>query len=421
MKKISLLLIPLLLFSCIEKPDFDVLETTEIQQINVPDGFNYEVTHDYFVKWNINNLPENSALKAEIWTDDQLQVSALISDPESLVPLAIPIHKENVKMVLYVDGNKIEKTFKKTESLVLDVDYAVALQASKGDNKGNGNDGKPKDTDGDGVKDDADLEPDNPLISQAIYIPALDSYNTIGFEDTWPNNGDYDFNDLVVAFNLNKYMNKANKLRKVETHFKLQAIGAGYDNDFCYTLEVPINEVTINVSDPNLTYEVHGNGDYTEVRFPSIKSAFGASGFVNTVEGETFYDWLEFTITTEFSSESKQNGNSLPYDFFIRINGEEGREVHMAGKHPTGAVNRTFFGTGDDNSLPGNGKLYLNDRNLPWAVMVPMIWEYPAEKTPMLEAYPDFAVFAQNNGNFPWYSDFHGGRKVRSKLYKKKN
>lgn len=409
--------------ACLEKPEITPVDTPDMLSLNIPDGFNFEVTKEHSVTWQIDGMPENSAYKAEVWVDGKLLRSAIISNSPNLMPISIPIHLNEVEMVLTTDdGTEYTQEANKGNDLVFELDLNTEESDQQGAAAPNNLPSKKKaDADGDKVVDELDLEPLNPEVSQAIYIPALETYNTIGFEDTWPKNGDYDYNDLVVSFNLNKYLDKSNNLSRVETDFKVMAVGAGYDNDFCYTLEIPIDEVQVEIeSETPIQYELHGNEDYTEVRFPSIKQAFGTTQFVNTVEEERFYDWLTFKVITTIGSEKRVNGTSLPYDFFIRINGEEGREVHMAGKHPTGKVNRSYFGTGDDNSLPGKGKLYLNDRNLPWAVMIPEVWEYPLEKTEILEAYPDFAEFAQKNENFPWFSDFHGGKIVRSKLYKKR-
>lgn len=413
-----MLLIVAITYACIEKPEFNPDAELAIEDLFIPDGFNFDVTSNHQADWQVNNLPANTFLKAEIYSDGKLQVAGLVSNESQLMQIEVPLHNNDVEMVLYMAGERFSRSFEKTEQLKLEVDYKAQSVGSVA-NRASNNGVKSNDSDGDGVKDDDDLEPNNPLVSQAIFIPALETFNTIGFEDTWPNNGDYDYNDLVVSFNLNKYMDKSNTLSKVVTDFKLLAVGAGYDNDFCYTLEVPLSKVKITLSNPDLAYELHGNEEYTEVRFTGVKSAFHTSEFVNTVEGDPFYEWLNFTITTEIDPSEKINGNSLPYDFFIRINGEEGREVHLAGKHPTGKVNRTYFGSADDNSQPSDGKLYVNDRNLPWAVMVPDIWEYPSEKVDILKAYPDFAEYAQNNPSFAWYSNLHSNRIVRSKLYKK--
>jgi len=406
------------LFACIEEPDFSALPVDDMSELSVPDGFEFKSEESFDLVINLDLEDTSSYARVVISSDNDRLFEGVINPGTTPFNFDLPFHKEDIEITAYWNDRVANKTFEKYEALTLSLNQesfsyegvgSVAFAANKKDKD---------DADSDGVKDKDDLEPNNPLVAQAIYIPAFESFNTIGFEDAWPSEGDYDFNDLVVSFNLNKFMSKKNQLARVETHFKVLAIGAGYNNDFCYTIDIPADQLTIEVSDASLAYEVLGYDGITEVRFEKIKSAFGTNGFVNTVETDEYFEPLDFTITSTVNEKYKANGNDLAYDFFIRINGEEGREVHVAGKHPTGKVNRTYFGTAADNSK--NGQYYVNKRNLPWAVMIPEIWEYPAEKIEIISAYPDFIDFAQKNSNMPWYSDFHGGNVNRSKLFKKK-
>ncbi len=425
--KLLIIFLCVLSIGCIEKPDFDNIELENMSQLSVPEGFDFRSEEHFNVKIELSLPDENDYAQLNIYSDEDLTRQVILENGLNQFDFDLGFHKKKIKLSSFWNGKEFHREFEKHDLLNINLNQesfsyydGTGSANNNGNGNGNGNingNGNGTDTDGDGVKDDLDLEPNNPSVSQAIYIPALETYNTIGFEDSWPAEGDYDYNDLVVSFNLNKYLSKTNKLSRVETHFKLLAIGAGYDNDFCYMLDIPYEHAQIEISDPNINYTVHNIDGKTEVRFESIKSIFETTGFVNTVQNEAYYEPINFSLMTTVLNDENINGNSLAYDFFIRINGEEGREVHMAGQHPTGKINRTYFG---DNPN-GNSHLYLNDRNLPWVVMIPEIWEYPAEKIEILAAYPDFADFAQNNTNFPWYSDFHGGRVVRTKLFKKRD
>ena len=55
-----------------------------------------------------------------------------------------------------------------------------------------------EDTDNDGIIDFYDEYPDDPDKAYDTYTPSIYGWGTYAFEDLWPNQGDYDFNDLVI-------------------------------------------------------------------------------------------------------------------------------------------------------------------------------------------------------------------------------
>jgi LruC domain-containing protein len=76
------------------------------------------------------------------------------------------------------------------------------------------------------------------------------------------------------------------------------------------------------------------------------------------------------------------------------------------------------FGTGDDDSNPATGKYYMSDNALPWAINLPVKFDYPAEKEDITKAFLKFNDWVASRGfNYmDWYQNKNGYRQA-SKLY----
>src|SRR5690606_16931813 len=92
------------------------------------------------------------------------------------------------------------------------------------------------DTDGDGVQDSDDDYPANPELAFNNVFPAT-GFSTLMFEDLWPSKGDFDFNDIVVDYRINRITNANNKVVKIDAKFVLRAIGASYKNGFAFQFD----------------------------------------------------------------------------------------------------------------------------------------------------------------------------------------
>lgn len=415
MKKLITIFLLVGVFSCIEAPEvIPVDDASSLAELVIPDGFNYETSTEHNLRWKINNLPADEPVLGQVYVEGILFNSIVLSQADTITTIDIPIQYKAVEMIVKTGSGMYSEKFNKDQSLSITVDMPAVVEGNVAMKKSK------DDADGDGVEDQFDWAPEDPNISQANFIPAFETFNTIGFEDTWPSNGDYDFNDFVVSFNMALLMNEKSELSTIETKFKVKSIGAGYNNDFCYAIETPSKKLTIEVNNPDVKYELLEYDEMTEIRFVSIKNSFGTKGFVNTVEGDPEFDDLEFTVKVVLDKPKKIKNDKMSYDLFLRIDGEEGREVHMPGKQPSSKANELYFGTLDDDSNKSEGKFYLNKKNLPWAILIPDAWEYPLERENILGAYPDFAKYAQNEPSFPWFSEADGAKKVKTKIYRKK-
>jgi len=109
-----------------------------------------------------------------------------------------------------------------------------------------------------------------------------------------------------------------------------------------------------------------------------------------------------------------------PYNCFVIVNGNRGREVHMVDYAPTDLVDLKLFGSGADKSNPDIKRYYQNKDNMPWVLHTPEPLVYPIEKENIIDCYPYFTEWAKSEGRsyIDWYKDMPGYR-VKSKLFTK--
>ena len=258
------------------------------------------------------------------------------------------------------------------------------------------------DSDGDGIEDALDADPNDADVSTINYYPGEGDYTTFAFEDLWPYQGDYDFNDFVIASNRVIKINASGKVTSVEFDFKLKGIGASFRNDFCISVSDPNDAAEVHLtSSENLVMETMHLGSDTEIRFPAIKDVFGSVGFVNTQTDKTDLGIKTFSLSIRL--DGTLDYEDLSTDQYLRINEEEGREVHLPGKKNTSLADETMFQTGHDDSDAAKNKYYLTENNLPWVIEVPSDWRYPKEGALIIDAYPKFKDFAEGQNDLAWY------------------
>ncbi|WP_420386815.1 LruC domain-containing protein [Roseivirga sp.] len=285
------------------------------------------------------------------------------------------------------------------------------------------------DTDGDGINDILDEFPNDPEKAYTSYYPSSTSFGSFAFEDNWPDYGDYDFNDLVVDYQFRHYLNADNQVVAMDSKFKVRAIGAGFRNGFGFATNLLPSDVASStghvVNSPiiklNSNGTEQGQDNAVFIVSNSVHDLFDYSGFVNTQEGDVQMDPAEVTLNTVFNSPKSyaQLGNA-PYNPFIIVSQDRGREVHLPGYAPTNLVDQEFFGSLDDDSDPANGIYYRSKTSLPWAIHLPESFDYPKEKSDIRQGHLRFKEWAQSFGYsyMDWYRNQTGYRNT-SKLYKK--
>jgi LruC domain-containing protein len=286
------------------------------------------------------------------------------------------------------------------------------------------------DSDGDGIPNNFDDYPNDPNKAFNNYFFTKGNYGTLAFEDLWPYRGDYDFNDAVIDYNFNQITNGGNQVVEIEGTFILRAHGAYYRNGFGIELPIPSSMVQ-SVSGTRISsnyIQLNTNGteanqpkaviivwdDSYEV-LPPMNNSIGA----NTTPDVPFITPDTLTVTIIFNQPvSFSQLGIAPFNPFIIVNKQRGVEVHLPDKAPTALANPSLLGSGHDNSIPAQGRYYKTANNLPWAINIVERFEYPIEKTEIIDVHLKFGDWAVSGGQLfnDWYKNREGYRNV-SKIY----
>mgnify|MGYP003643838599 CR=1 FL=1 len=276
------------------------------------------------------------------------------------------------------------------------------------------------DCDNDGVSDDADDFPCD--ASRAI----RNTYTgTLAYEDLWPSQGDYDFNDMVIDYEVDHILDGNNKLVSVEADWTVRAVGAGFKNGFGFEFENLASNAIRTVSGQDLQeslISLNGNGteqgqtNATIIAFDNVFNVMPNQGtkFINTIKNEATVTPTTVSNVIDFKTPQVQANIGLPpYNAFIFANGTRGREIHLADKAPTDLADLNLFGTEADASDTGNEYYYKTANGLPWAINIAESFAYPVEYSPINDAYSYFSTWAVSGGslNSNWFTDEAGNRK----------
>ncbi|MBE0646156.1 MAG: LruC domain-containing protein [Bacteroidales bacterium] len=289
------------------------------------------------------------------------------------------------------------------------------------------------DTDGDGVPDSEDDYPADQYRAYNNYYPAS-GQATLAFEDLWPSDGDYDLNDVVVGYSFKIVTDADDDVVDLFGTFVLKASGAGLHNGFGFELPTvaPASVISTTGYDvlPSAGYSFGSNGlesgqtNATVIVFddffritPPAPSTFG----VNTWPTQQAVPYDTLTVTMVFMNNGTPGAggavsltalNIAEFNPFIVAGMIRGMEVHLPDYPPTDLADPQYFGTIDDDSNPATGKYYKTAANLPWALNIYEVFDYPVEQVPITNAYLKFSDWVQSNGIlFPnWYQNIAGYR-----------
>ncbi len=254
------------------------------------------------------------------------------------------------------------------------------------------------DEDGDGVNDELDDFPFDPNQAFNNFVPSENSNGKMVFEDLWPSQGDYDFNDLSMAYSFNLIANANSLVTKIEASFMVDNIGAALQNGYAFTLPIATTKIS----------SVEGqvlNADYIQTNSNGTETGTVANESVIFVVGDvTNMLNVPITMTINFSEPiDPMDLGEVPFNSFLIVNGDRAREIHLPDLPPTSKAD--YLGTGADFSDATIGRYYKTENNLPWAMNIFEGFNPPPEAIPITLQYPRFVNWANSGGtqDLDWY------------------
>lgn len=254
--------------------------------------------------------------------------------------------------------------------------------------------------------------------------PAYDyEYNFSGilcFEDSWPNKGDYDMNDVIVSYDRTICIGRTTGPVAIKETYTFLNNGASYSNGFGFQL-VGLKKNDIQKCTVTSDYKCQGQG-LDDVLDPATVMLFD--------NGKSLEKGATFSVYTSFANGQNYEWNHNP---FIVVNGygspsgflSQGRlEVHLPTSStnamrkylPTNKANTDNWGNKDDKSDPSRNIFYVRKGNYPFALEInwdsskygPLAdfdFKVPQEKLGIEKTYPKFTNWVESNAgqDVDWY------------------
>lgn len=278
------------------------------------------------------------------------------------------------------------------------------------------------DSDKDDIVDSADDFPEDAN-------KAFNNYTngTLAFEDLWPNQGDYDFNDLVTAYTINQITNGKGQVVEIELDLEVRAVGAAATNALAFELgDLQPGEILSVTGQHITTASVASNGTEQNqskaviIAFDDVYDFLDRpkGAFLNTLTTKPAETTKTLNLKVVLANpKSPQSLGFAPFNAFIVAGGIAGsgkrNEIHLPGNTPTSLADQSTFGSAADNTNTATETYYKTNGNLPWAINIASTdFAQVVEFVPIIDAYTKFALWAQTSGNqFPdWYQDKAGYR-----------
>lgn len=282
----------------------------------------------------------------------------------------------------------------------------------------------------DGEVEDHEIEITPSGISIVSY-PSANSYVSIAYEDNWPERGDYDMNDVVMAYRTKQYIDENERTLRYDIEGHVLAVGASYHNGFAVQLDgietSNVNENLVrfeinNVEQNTSPLENNNESDdaviiLTDDLWDNLTASPSCSFYrtqLGCEEAQEFSFYTSIPLITSVAQDSAPTKLLNPFIFATpghyhgdSFTEQPGRslEIHLKNKKVSSRFNQDFFNLAQDRSDYANMNTFLNTNNMPWAIELPITWSHPREHIDLIDAYPEFSTYVESMGedNKTWY------------------
>jgi LruC domain-containing protein len=255
-----------------------------------------------------------------------------------------------------------------------------------------------------------------------VGYPSSTGHYLVGYEDLFPNLGDYDFNDLTVAYRVELGFDLNSQVTYIRGEAILITRGADYTHDWHLRMGVTGASGTITEALYRpVEYEFGTKGELIQQfeprsfnnaaqidlrGFADTKALFPAPEgckFTNTPECDTFIKGPKYIFNIVFDTPvDPAKISPAPFDPYLFVRNTN-YEIHTIGQ--TLASQRTAMGYDSSANNSNNQTSFVDNNGFPFAMMLAKPWQPPIEGWSMEVAYPDFVNYVQTSGGQKkdWY------------------
>ena len=229
-----------------------------------------------------------------------------------------------------------------------------------------------------------------------LYYPSSDQFYIAAYEDQFPSRGDYDFNDLVVAYRVYYELDSSGNAVSIGGEGYLVARGGGFDSDWHLRMALPATAAgtgSVTVFAPDQLTPIAGfprNVNFSGAAdleiFTSVATLWrdGSNAFVNTLRDQVLIPGHRFTFQLNLSTPLPQGQlPAAPFDPYLFVYNSS-YEIHLPGKSPVLGSSR--------NTRDGRTR-FTDAAGYPFALVLPHDWRAPVEYIDVGLAYPDLIGF----------------------------
>ena len=234
------------------------------------------------------------------------------------------------------------------------------------------------------------------------YFPSASSYYLVGYEDLYPNKGDYDFNDLTVAYQVRYGLNSDSEVVTIRGTAYLITRGAGFNHDWrlkiplpastqgtltCTTFLVPGDDYSFQDCSPGGGDFINGTADIQV--FSNTGDIFAdplGAVQTNTLKDQTFVKGPKSTFRVDLDVPLPASSiGAAPYDPYLFVH-NSGEKIQLLQVNPA----------------------FKDADGYPFGMLMPVDWLPPLEYFSISTIYPLFDSFVASEGteDIDWYNTF---------------
>ena len=247
-------------------------------------------------------------------------------------------------------------------------------------------------------------------------------YGTLGFEDRWPNPGDYDLNDFVVNYTYSVYKNVDNRIAGVRMKLKPIASGSADFVKIGFGIELPLAAENVDVAKVEGAILETGHSKATFVVWEDVRQPFGnMKGAINVIKGSEYVAGEEVVVIVPLKV-PVDNVSMMKFNPFIFID-KRSHEVHLPDFAPTSKMDMSLLGSGKDCSDASAGVYYRMKDMFCWVLDFPRLsedeaaWRYPKEASSVVNAYKNYSNWVINKTDLSWFDSTIPGNVDEDELY----